>query len=126
MTLLNFIKPWALKMPVTQRLCGFMKAKSTNTTKEKQSLLEQPQQVNAGGNMQFTTGRQFGLGNRKYTLTEDFDFFNRRLPKGLTVDGASVPKVVIMFSTAILLLLCEITCMGRVTRNCGHAASGYK
>ena len=54
--------------------------------------------------MKFTTGRQFGLGNRKYTLTEDFVFFTRRLPKGLTVDGSSVPKVAIMFFTAVLLL----------------------
>ena len=54
--------------------------------------------------MKFTTGRQFGLGNRKYTLTEDFVFFTRRLPKGLTVDGSSVPKVAIMFFTAVVLL----------------------
>lgn len=54
--------------------------------------------------MKFTTGRQFGLGNRKYTLTEDFVFFTRRLPKGLTVDGSSVPKVAIMFFTAAILL----------------------
>ncbi|NOX07978.1 MAG: hypothetical protein GXP22_00565 [Gammaproteobacteria bacterium] len=54
--------------------------------------------------MKFTTGRQFGLGNRKYTLTEDFNFFNRGLPKGLTVDGSSVPKVAIMFIAAVVLL----------------------
>ena len=47
--------------------------------------------------MKFSTGRQFGLGNRQYTLTEDFEFFGRTLPKGLTVDGSSVPKVAIMF-----------------------------
>ncbi len=55
--------------------------------------------------MKFKTGRQFGLGNRKYTLTENFVFFNRTIPKGLTVDGSSVPKVAIMFFTAVLLLL---------------------
>lgn len=54
--------------------------------------------------MKFSTGRQFGLGNRKYTLTEDFVFFNRHLPKKLMVDGSSVPKVVIMFFAAVLLL----------------------
>lgn len=54
--------------------------------------------------MKFTTGRQFGLGNRKYTLTEDFEFFGRHLPKGLTIDGSSVPKVAIMFLTAAIML----------------------
>lgn len=54
--------------------------------------------------MEFKTGRQFGLGNRKYQLTEDFVFFTRPIPKGLTVDGSSVPKVPIMFVTAALLL----------------------
>lgn len=53
--------------------------------------------------MKFTTGRQFGLGNREYTLTEDFEFFGRHLPKGLTVDGSSVPKVAVMFLGALLL-----------------------
>ena len=54
--------------------------------------------------MKFTTGRQYGLGNREYTLTEDFEFFDRRLPKELTVDGSSVPKVAIMFFAAVVLL----------------------
>ena len=54
--------------------------------------------------MKFTTGRQFGLGNRSYTLTEDFVFFSRHLPKGLTVDGSSVPKVLIMFLSAVVLM----------------------
>jgi len=58
--------------------------------------------------MKFTTGRQFGLGNRKYTLTEDFSFFNRELPKGLTIDGSSVPKVPIMFFSSILLLFVPV------------------
>ena len=57
-----------------------------------------------GEAMKFSTGRQFGLGNREYTLTEDFVFFGRELPKGLTVDGSSVPKVPIMFFTTVLLL----------------------
>ena len=58
--------------------------------------------------MKFTTGRQFGLGNREYTLTEGFSFFSRELPKGLTVDGSSVPKVLIMFVSSILLLFFPI------------------
>ncbi|MDB4836917.1 hypothetical protein OAH87_00420 [Marinomonas sp.] len=54
--------------------------------------------------MNFETGRQFGLGNRKYTLAEEFEFFGVELPAGLTVDGSSVPKVPIMFSGALWLL----------------------
>ncbi|MDA9558303.1 DUF1353 domain-containing protein, partial [Vibrio sp.] len=59
--------------------------------------------------MKFKTDRQFGLGNRKYTLTEDFEFFGVTLPKGLTVDGASVPKVPIMFFGALWLLFSDIS-----------------
>jgi hypothetical protein len=52
--------------------------------------------------MKVQTGRQFGLGNRTYTLTEDFEFFGRHLPAGLTVDGSSVPKVPILTCSTIL------------------------
>ncbi|PKG80630.1 hypothetical protein CXF85_21130 [Colwellia sp. 75C3] len=54
--------------------------------------------------MKFETSRQFGLGNRKYTLTENFEFFGVTLPIGLTVDGSSVPKVPILFLATLWLL----------------------
>ncbi|MFQ3210464.1 MAG: hypothetical protein ACI9VO_002336 [Colwellia sp.] len=58
-----------------------------------------------GLSMKCETSRQFGLGNRKYTLTENFEFFGVTLPAGLTVDGSSVPKVLIMFFGTIWLLV---------------------
>jgi len=65
--------------------------------------------------MKFKTGRQFGLGNRHYTLTEDFKFFGRVLPEGLTVDGSSVPKVPIMFIGAFTLIFFDFP---RVLEQC--------
>lgn len=57
--------------------------------------------------MQFRTGRQFGLGNRKYTLTKKFEFIGRELPENLTVDGSSVPKVPILFISALALIFID-------------------
>jgi len=58
--------------------------------------------------MKFKTGRQLGLGNRNYTLTEEFNFFGRVLPEGLTVDGSSVPKVPILFLGAFILIFFDL------------------